>query len=115
MNKSAFSCLYLLLILSWVQSTWAADKWHGSQVKWIYPVSNGTFILTFKAESSACGNANSPKYHHVTVGENGITKEGADKIYALALSAAAQKQILNINFSDSTSNCFVNRAYVAYD
>lgn len=107
--------LGLVFILFGASSIWAADKWHGSQIKWIYPVSSGTFILTFKTENSACPATGSPKYHHVTVGENGVTKEGADRIYALVLSAAAQKQVLNVNFSDSTAYCFINRAYVAYE
>jgi hypothetical protein len=69
----------------------------------------------FHTDSSACTNANNPNYHYLIVGQNGMTADGLDRIYAAALAAAAAGKVVQAAFDDSTSNCYINRLSVIYD
>lgn len=92
-------------------SAFAANVWHTSKIKTIYPVSDGDFIIIFKS-TSQCTDRN--QYHRVFVGSNGIDAEGSNKLYSAALAAAAMGKTVSINFDDSSSNCFINRMKVNY-
>jgi hypothetical protein len=93
-------------------SVQAADVWHTSTIKYLYPLADGSFVLTFETNASACSNANASKYHYVTPTQNGMTEQGATKIYAAALMAKAAELSVQINFSDSTASCYINRLTV---
>lgn len=93
----------------------AADVWHTSTIKWIYPQANGSAVITFTDQSPSCTNTNTYKYHLLSVGTNGVTAEGFQIIYAAALAAAASGLTITINFDDSTTACSINRLYVRYD
>jgi hypothetical protein len=90
----------------------AADVWHISTIKYVYPQGDGSFVLIFETNAPACSNPNAFKYHHVTPTQNGVNKEGAKKIYAAALMAKAAALPVQINFSDSTISCYINRLTV---
>src|SRR5262245_32884635 len=90
----------------------ATEQYHTSTLQWIYPVSTGDFVLGFETSSSACTNPQSPKYMYVTVGQNGVTVEGAKKIYAAALVAFALGKSVSIAFDDATIYCYLNRLTV---
>lgn len=53
--------------------------------------------------------APAPKYHYVTVGQNGVTQDGANKMYAVILMAKAMDRPISIVCSNSTTNCYINR------
>lgn len=89
----------------------AADVWHTSTLKWVYPLADGSFVLTFNVDSSSCASS-SPKYHYVAVGQNSVTEEGARKFYAAAMTALATRMTVQVNFSDASSACYVNRLLV---
>lgn len=102
----------LLLLFSLHTRVEAADLWHTSTLKWVYPVANGSFILAFNLESASCPSPSSPKYFNVVVGENGVTEEAARKFYAAAMAALVTRMTVQVNFSDSSSACFINRMLV---
>ncbi|WP_419227336.1 hypothetical protein [Alteromonas sp. OM2203] len=106
-RKTVLLCSLIFVI----PSSFAANTWHTSTIKSIYPVSNGDFIIIFN-NSSICSDKN--QYHRVTVGSNSVKIEGAEKMYSAALAAAAMGKTISINFDSSTSHCFINRLKVNY-
>jgi hypothetical protein len=60
----------------------AGESWHTSTIKKVYPQANGTFVLIFDNNAVDCPNTNLDKYHYVSPTQNGMTDEGAKKIYA---------------------------------
>lgn len=91
----------------------AADVWHTSTLKAIYPLADGNYILSFTNDASGCTSTSSPKFHYVFVDENGMSAEASKKIYAAALLAYSLGQPVSIAYNDATSNCFVNRLYLS--
>jgi hypothetical protein len=93
----------------------AAETWHTSTIKWVYPQADGAVVvLVFHADSAAC-SAQSPKYHYAAVGQNGMTAEGLKLLAATALSAAAQGRTVSVAFDSASGGCYINRMLVVYD
>ena len=92
----------------------AAEVWHTSKIKHVYPLADGSFVLTFVVDSPACNNGSTPKYHYVAVGQTGVTTEGLRSMLSTALAAAAAQKTVNIAFDDSTTACYVNRLSVDF-
>jgi len=90
----------------------AADVWHTSTIKTIYPNGNGSWIITLDSDSSSCGNTENPKRYAVATSQNGVTDDGNKKMYAAALMAKAMESTVTIIFSDSTTDCLINRLIV---
>jgi hypothetical protein len=90
----------------------AAERFHTSTLQWVYPLASGDFVIGFDADSSYCSGTNTPKYMCVVVGQNGVTAEGAKKMFAAALTSLALGKTLGIAFDDGTSYCCVNRVSV---
>jgi hypothetical protein len=90
----------------------ATERWHTSTLQWVYPLASGDFVIGFDADNSYCTSTNTPKYMYVAVGQNGVTAEGAKKIFAAALTALALGKTLSIAFDDGTASCYVNRVTV---
>jgi hypothetical protein len=100
-------------LLALTMSLQAAETWHGSTLQFVYPLSNGDFVIGFDTSSSACTNPNSPKYMYVAVGQNGVDAEGAKKMYAAALTALVAGKTLSVAFDNATPSCYVNRFSVS--
>lgn len=90
----------------------AAEEWASGRVKFVYPVSNGGFIIALDAPAAGCTNANTPKYLYVAVGSNGVTQDGAKMMLSVALTGFAAGKIVSVNFDNSTPNCYINRLLV---
>lgn len=90
----------------------ATETWHTSTIKYVYPLASGGFVLIFDTDAAACTNPNVGKYHYVTPNQNGLTEEGATKMYAAALLALATDKTVTIAFDDATVGCYVNRLMV---
>jgi hypothetical protein len=113
MQRSAKIVSFMVLSLSAMStSAQAADVWHTSTIRSVYPQANGSFVLTFEVNAPACSDSNIYKYHYVTPTQNGMTEEGAKKIYAAALAAKLAALPVQINFDDSTNMCYVNRMWL---
>jgi hypothetical protein len=93
-------------------SATAAESWHTSTIKWVYPFADGTFVLTFETNAADCTNANPNKYHYVTFNQNGMTEEGAKKLYAAALMALATDKTVTVAFDNASYGCYINRLIV---
>ena len=102
------------LSLVFAANAWAAQTWHVSTIRSVYPLANGTFILTFTTDSPHCTNANSPHYYLVAAGSGGVTADAARNMYALALTAAASSRSVTINFESSSTSCYINRMAVNF-
>lgn len=87
----------------------AAEIWHTSYLRWIYPQSNGSVVLVFTSDSTSCTSANNPDYYSIVVGQNGVTADGLRAMYATSLTAFAMGRQLQIAFDNSTSYCYINR------
>lgn len=105
--KTAFGVF--LLVLS---SASFASTWHADNIKRIYPLANGQFVITFATPHESC--TNDSKYFYVKVGANGMTQEGADNIYSLAMLAASTGKTIKVNFDETSNTCDINRAYVNF-
>jgi len=90
----------------------AAEAWHTSRVRTIYPLGEGSFVLQFAVDATACLSQNQPKYYYVTVGQNGVNAEGAKRMYAAALLAFAQDLPVTLAFQTDSSGCYINRLAV---
>ncbi|MCP4486711.1 MAG: response regulator receiver protein [Gammaproteobacteria bacterium] len=102
----------LSLVCNYVHAT---DQWHvGGKVDLVFATSNGDLIIVFDKDSVHCTSGENPDYYRVAVGQNGVTAEGANKIYSAALTAGAANKTLDINFDDSSSECYVNRARINF-
>ena len=89
-----------------------AGTWHSEKVRWVYPLANGDFVLKFITAPETCTSAS--KYFYIKVGSNGMTKEGAGHIYSLALTAASTGKAIKVYFDETSTLCYVNRAYVNF-
>jgi hypothetical protein len=84
-----------------------------SIVKWVYPLSDGSFVLTFNTtDLTVCPGTVVPDYYHVITGQNGITVEGSKKIYSAAMLAFSLSKPVIVFFDNATTNCYVNRVIV---
>jgi hypothetical protein len=101
-----------LLTLSVAGLALAADTWHTSTIRYVYPQAAGSVVITFDDESQACTSGSNPKYYHIRVGENGVTQEGLEVLYAAALAAHLSGRSVQINFDSSSSYCWINRLRV---
>jgi len=108
--KKIILCISLLFIFP-VSPAVAAD-WHTSTIKWVYPLGNGDFIITFSENDPLCSNASN--YHHVKIGENGIDIEGSNKLYGAALAAGATRKTVTINYDETSSSCYINRLFINF-
>jgi hypothetical protein len=90
----------------------AANAYHGAQLKSVYPLSDGSFVLVFMTDTAACSSTNSPKYFYVTAGQNGVTADGVKNMLAAALTAFALEKLVYIAFDDATPSCYINRLSV---
>lgn len=90
----------------------ATDRWHTAQIRWLYPLADGSFHLVLSVESEYCTSAAIPKYYHVGQGYNGVNAEAEKKLYAAAMMAVATGRQVSILFDDSTSDCAINRMIV---
>jgi hypothetical protein len=90
--------------------TSAAENWHSSTIRMIYPQADGSFILRFHADDTSCTDVNIPKYYYVTVGQNGMTAEGARKLYAAAMLAMSMEKQFTIAFE--SNGCAINRGAI---
>ena len=89
----------------------AAEYWHTSTVKWVYPKADGDFVIAFDTASSGCPSTDNPQYFNVVVGQNDMTAEGAKNVYAAALVALTTRQTVSVAFE--SVGCYVNRLIVA--
>jgi hypothetical protein len=90
----------------------AAEVWHTSTLKYVYALADGAFVLIFDVSAPSCTSPATDKYFNVAPTQNGMTVEGAKKIYSAALMAMATDKALQFAFDDATANCYINRAMV---
>ena len=91
----------------------AAEMWAAPvKITRIYPLSDGSVVLTIDNDNNTCSSPSNPKYYQITVGQNGVTADALKNMLAVSLSAFAMNRSVSINFSDSSSYCYVNRLYI---
>ncbi|MBX2849125.1 MAG: hypothetical protein KTR16_12440 [Acidiferrobacterales bacterium] len=105
MNKLVFT-LFLLCL-----NTGAlAGVWHsGVKINTVYPLADGNFILRLDQDHQGCLATQSPDYYRVSVGENDVNEEGANKLFSLAMAASLSGKKVNIYFQEGTEGCYINR------
>lgn len=103
----------LLALLLGAGCAYAANEWHDEvAVSRIYSHGEGKVLFSFVPSAPNCPNTNSPKWHTVEVGENGMTAEGLKLIYAGALTATALGRNVRVHYDNASANCFVARLIV---
>lgn len=97
----------------WLCGTgFAAEQWVTGTLMYVYPQGNGDFVLIFDVDSPNCPVTGPRKYMNANVGQNGMTAEGAKKIYSAALAALLTRSVVQVAFDDATTACFINRLVV---
>jgi hypothetical protein len=91
----------------------AAEQWHTSTIKYVYPQSTGQFVVIFDTDAPGCTATGPGKYMLIYDGSNGVTLEGRKAMYAAALMAVVTRVSVSIAYDDATSNCYINRLTVA--
>lgn len=107
MRRSAAIVSIVLLLISSVAH--AADSWHTSTLKFVYPLGDGSFVVGFTQNSVYCTNPNNPQYFYVVAGQYGVTADGVKAMLATALVAYTQGSTLSIAFDGTSSACYINR------
>lgn len=105
MRRTILVALALLTV-----PAWSAEVWHTSRVAIIYPLADGPVGIMFHDDAASCTNTGSPKRHYLVVGQNSVTADGFERIYAAVLTALATGKSISIAFDDTTSSCYINRA-----
>ena len=80
-----------------------------STIRTIDAQADGRIVLTFHDESPNCINTSSPKFHYLTVGQNGMTAEGFKNAHATAMLAVALGKSVHIYFNSQSSACYISR------
>jgi hypothetical protein len=87
----------------------AAENRYEDYLKTVYPLADGSFVVTFANSPAGCPNASNPKYFYVQVGSHGVTADGAKAMLATALTAITAGKKLAVVFDDASNYCDVNR------
>ncbi len=98
---------YLLILFLLFSGVAKAGIWHQSKVDLVYPLANGDFIVGLVTENASCENSSG--FYRVSVGQYDVTEEGANKMYSAVLTAASQKNDIEINFDSDSGQCYINR------
>ena len=92
----------------------AAPTWHTAKVDRVYPLANGGFVLTFKADNATCKNNSNPKYYYVSEGKNGVTQPAIANFLSVALVAGSSDKELTISFDNESNTCDINRLFIKF-
>ncbi|CAM4145528.1 hypothetical protein [Pseudoalteromonas ostreae] len=92
----------------------AAPTWHTAKADSVYPLANGGFILTFKADNATCKNNSNPKYYYVSEGKNGVTQAAIANFLSVALVAGSSDKELTISFDNESTTCDINRLFIKF-
>lgn len=107
-------CVTVFFLSIFASAANAAESWHSGKITRVYPLANGSVVLSLDTDAPNCTNTSKPKYLFVQAGQNGMTADGVRNLLAVALAAASQGKSVSINFDDSTNSCFVNRLMTIY-
>jgi hypothetical protein len=91
----------------------ASEQWVVDNLKSVYPLSDGSFVVTFVNPQPICTNAGTPQYFYVSAGQNGVTADGVKAMLAAALTAFVAGKKVSLAFEAATSNCYVNRLSIS--
>ena len=118
-RKSMGSCIgglsiATLFVMGALNTAMAADAWWTGNLKFVYPLGDGSFVLGFTSDvGTPCQNASTPiKYYTITPGQYGVTLDGAKAMLATALTAFAMDKQITAAFDPASANCYVNRFQV---
>ena len=102
------AALLAATLLAWAPGARAAMNFV-SPVAFVYPLSDGSFIVGFTQPSAACTDPF--HYFRVFPGQNGVTPDGVKTMLATSLLAFAMApaKTLSVVFDETTANCYINR------
>jgi hypothetical protein len=100
----------IALLLS--SPAFCAYTWHTSNVKRVYPLASGGFVITFATPSPECSR--SDNYHAVSTREGSVTQEGIDAMLSVVLSAGALGKPISVYFDKDSNECFINRLFMNF-
>lgn len=92
-----------------VLPSYAAEQTKISTITDVYPMANGSFVISLADEPTHCTSTQVPKRLTVKVGENNMTAEGARQMFAAVLAALTSEVGVYVAYDDATSSCYVNR------
>ena len=87
----------------------ASEQWVTDTVRSVYPLADGSFVITFVHAQPICTNTATYQYFWVSAGHNGMSADGVKSMLATALTAFTTGKTIDLAFESATSDCFVNR------
>jgi hypothetical protein len=87
----------------------ATEQWVTDNIRSVYPLSDGSFVITFVNPQPICTNTATNQYFWVSPSHNGVNADGAKAMLATALTAFVSGKKIDLAFEAATSDCFVNR------
>ncbi len=109
-----YALIIAVAMTCFTSNAYSASHWHTSKIKSIYPLAAGGLVLIFDIDSANCPATNTGKYHYIKVGGNGVTQVGIQNILSLSMLAATTDKSMSINFSDASTQCYINRVKVNF-
>jgi hypothetical protein len=92
-----------------VLPSYAAEQTKISMISDVYPMANGSFVISLADEPTHCTSGSTPKRLTIKMRENNMTAEGARQMFAAALTALTSGVGVDVAYDDATSSCYVNR------
>lgn len=90
------------------------STWFTSNVKMVYPLSTGDFVITFKDANPNCRDGKAGSYHYVREGSNSVSREGVKSMLSTVLTAASTGRKVSVNFDSDSDECAVNRLHISF-
>src|SRR5262245_56345793 len=81
-------------------SAHAAEQTKVSTITDVYPMANGSFVISIADVPTQCTNTSTPKRLTVKVGENSITAEALQQIFAASLTAMTTDITVYVAYDD---------------
>jgi hypothetical protein len=80
----------------------ASEQWVVDNIRSVYPLGNGSFVITFINPQPTCVSGGSPQYFYVSPGENGTNSDGVKAMLATALTAFAMGKKIRLSYESAT-------------
>ena len=104
--------LLVLVLLTLSLPANAAYVWHNSEIKTIYPLAGGAFVIIPQISADDCPYIDG--YLYVEAGQGGVTQEAVKNYLSVALTAASLGKKVNIYFDKDGTRCYINRLSVSF-
>jgi hypothetical protein len=77
------------------------------------PLADGRYVIGVTGSFAGCDQSGSVRYLYITIGQSGVTADGAKNLIATALLAFSAERTISIAYDNSSAYCFVQSLNVS--